>query len=326
MTSTTIPSERPTERPRSAPPARPRKSSRRRNSPAKHKETLYSLLLLAPAAAVIVLLMGVPLVSVLLDSFTDRSFISPVTEFVGLDNYVKLLTDASFWTIFGQTLVWTGFSVILQIAIGLAFAMLLNQRFRGRGFARGLFLLPWVTPVVVVALIWKWMLNDLYGVINNLLGTINPDWGDLAWFSDQSLALWTVIGVNIWRGVPFTMIIFLAGLQSVPRELVEAASVDGAGRLRTFANVTLPHLRGILLTVALIFTMFNFNNFDLIYLTTQGGPGELTTTLPVQTYLVAFKGLQLGDAAAWAILTLITIAILAVLYFAYIRRSEKKGL
>jgi multiple sugar transport system permease protein len=286
---------------------------------------LTGFALLLPAAAVVVLLMGVPLVTVIVDSFTDRSFISPVANFIGLDNYVKVLEDPTFWGTFGRTLFWTAASVVFQIAIGLAFALLLNQRFRGRGALRGLFLLPWVTPVVVVALIWKWMLNDLYGVINHLLGLVNPSWAHTAWFSDQSLALATLIGVNVWRGVPFTMIIFLAGLQSVPRELIEAVAVDGAGRFRTFLNVTLPHLRGILLTVALIFTMFNFNNFDLIYLSTKGGPANRTMTLPVQTYEVAFKGLQLGEAGAWAVLTLITIVILASLYFAYIRRTEKES-
>jgi multiple sugar transport system permease protein len=305
-------------------PIRPPQTPVRRSRQAR-REHLTGLLLLVPAAAVIVLLMGVPLVSVVLDSFTDRSFLRPVAEFIGLDNYVTVVTDPGFWATFGRTLLWTALSVGLQILIGLAFALLLNQRFRGRGLLRGVFLLPWVTPVVVVALIWKWMLNDLYGVINNVLAQFNPAWGDLAWFSDESLALWTVIGVNVWRGVPFTMIIFLAGLQSVPHELTEAAAVDGAGRLRTFANVTLPHLRGILLTVALIFTMFNFNNFDLVYLATSGGPADRTMILPVKTYEVAFKGLQVGEAGAWAVLMLITIAILAALYFTYVRRSEKES-
>lgn len=284
---------------------------------------MTSFALLLPAATVVILLMGIPLTTVIVQSFTNRSFLSPITDFVGLDNYVKVLGDPDFWGTFGRTLVWTAVSVGFQIFIGLLVALLLNQRFPGRGALRGLFLLPWLTPVVVVALIWKWMLNDLYGVINHLLSIINPSWGHAAWFSDQSLALWTVIGANVWRGVPFTMIILLAGLQSVPQELVEAAAVDGAGRLRRFANVTLPHLRGILLTVAMIFTMFDFNNFDLIYLSTAGGPADRTMTLPVKTYQVAFKGLQLGEAGAWAVLTLVTIAMLATLYFAYIRRSEK---
>ncbi|WP_298455943.1 carbohydrate ABC transporter permease [uncultured Cellulomonas sp.] len=303
-------------------PSRPSSPAPRRSR--QRRELLVSLALLAPAAAVIVLLMAVPLVTVVADSFTDRSFISPTSSFVGFENYSDVLTGDAFWPTWSRTLLWTGVSVFFQIAIGLAFAMLLNQRFRGRGGLRAIFLLPWITPVVVVALIWKWMLNDLYGIINNLLGAVRPEWGDLAWFSDQSLALATVIGVNVWRGVPFTMIILLAGLQSVPGELVEAASVDGAGRLRTFATVTLPHLRGILLTVALIFTMFNFNNFDLIYLGTRGGPGDQTMILPVKTYDVAFNGLQVGESGAWATLTLITIAVIAGIYFAYMRRREAK--
>lgn len=298
---------------------------RRRRSKNAVREQLAGFLFLLPAALVIVVLMGLPLAAVVADSFTDRTFLSPVVEFVGLENYVDLLTDEDFWATFFRTLGWTFASVTLQIVIGLGFALLLNQRFRGRGILRGLFLLPWVTPVVVVALIWKWMLNDLYGVINGLLGAINPVWGDAAWFSDAALAFPTVIGINVWRGVPFTMIIFLAGLQSVPKELVEAAAVDGAGRIRTFVTVTLPHLRGIILTVALIFTMFNFNNFDLVYLATRGGPLDRTMTLAVKTYEVAFKGLQVGEAGAWAVLTLITIAILAFIYFSYLRRTERKS-
>ncbi len=311
------------ERPETAAGRAPGKPRRRGRT--ARRDALVSLLLLLPAGAVIVLLMGVPLVTVIADSFTDRTFIRPDADFVGLENYAEVLGDSAFWQTLLRTLAWTGASVALQIIIGLAFAMLLNQRFRGRGALRGLFLLPWVTPVVVVALIWKWMLNDLYGVINNLLGAVNPAWGDIAWFSDKSLALMTVIGVNVWRGVPFTMIILLAGLQSVPRELIEAAAVDGAGRIRTFLAVTLPHLRGILLTVALIFTMFNFNNFDLVYLSTRGGPADRTMILPVQTYDIAFNGLQIGEAGTWAVLMLVTIAMVAGIYFAYMRRAERKS-
>lgn len=312
-----------TTRRRAEPTAERRAQSR--VARANRRDTLISLAYLSPAAAVVILLMALPLISVAADSFTDRSFISPVAEWVGLENYVELLSDSGFWFTWGRTLVWTFVSLAGQIIIGLGLALLLNRKMRGRGLFRALFLLPWVTPVVVVALIWKWMLNDLYGVINGLLGSINSAWFDLAWYSDESLALWTVIGVNIWRGVPFTMIIFLAGLQSVPRELIEASEVDGAGRWRSFVTVTLPHLKGILLTVALIFTMFNFNNFDLIYLSTRGGPADRTMTLPVQTYEVAFKGLQLGEAGAWAVLTLLTIVILAVIYFGYLRRERKQS-
>lgn len=323
MTANVALPERPSvSRPRAAAGRGPRGIRRRgRNG---RRDLLVSIALLLPAASVIVLLIGVPLATVVADSFTDRSFTRPTAQFVGLDNYSELLGGPDFWQTLGRSLVWTGASVVLQIAIGLLFALLLNRRFRGRGLLRGLFLLPWVTPVVVVALIWKWMLNDLYGVINGLLGSIDPAWGDLAWFSDRSLVLATVIGVNVWRGVPFTMIILLAGLQSVPKELVEAASVDGAGRIRTFVNVTLPHLRGIILTVAMIFTMFNFNNFDLVYLATRGGPADRTMILPVKTYEVAFNGLQIGEAGAWAVLTLITIALIAGIYFAYMRHAERK--
>jgi multiple sugar transport system permease protein len=286
---------------------------------------MLGYILIVPMLSVLVMLIFLPLLSVAWDSLHSKTFLSNSYPFIGLDNYRALFASPTFWAIVARSLIWTVFSVGLQVLAGLVLALFLNQVFVGRAFFRGLFLLPWVIPVVVVAVIWKWMLNDLYGVVGNLLALVYPPWANLSWFSDPILALPTLIAINVWRGAPFAMVILLAGLQTVPRDQLEAARIDGANSIQRFLHVTLPHLRRILLTVVLVFALFNFNNFDLIFLTTQGGPLDRTMTLPVKTYEVAFKGLQVGQSSALAIMMLVLLAIVSMIYLKLVRiTSEAK--
>jgi multiple sugar transport system permease protein len=283
------------------------------------REDILGYLLILPMVSVLALLIFLPLVSVVWDSLHNKTFLSNTYKFIGLDNYDALFKSAGFWAIVTRSVVWTLTSVVFQIIAGLVMALFLNQAIIGRAFFRGLFLLPWVIPVVVVSVIWKWMLNDLYGVAGYLLAYIYPPWARLAWFSDPALALPVLIGINVWRGAPFAMVILLAGLQTVPRDQLEAARIDGANRAQQFFHVTIPHLRRILLIVALVFGLFNFNNFDLIYLTTEGGPLDRTMTLPVEAYEVAFKGLQVGMSSALAVIMLVLLAIVSTIYLNYVR-------
>jgi multiple sugar transport system permease protein len=290
------------------------------------KEDTLGYILILPMLAVLAVLIFLPLLSVIWDSLTNKTFLSRSWRFIGLDNYGALVASPAFWAIVAHSLIWTAFSVALQIIAGLVMALFLNQAFIGRAFFRGLFLLPWVIPVVVVSVIWKWILNDLYGVAGYLLEYVYPPWAHLAWFSDPTLALATLIAINVWRGAPFAMVILLAGLQTVPRDQLEAARIDGANAIQQFWHVTVPHLRRILLIVALVFALFNFNNFDLIYLTTQGGPLDLTMTLPVKTYEVAFKGLEVGQSSALAVIMLALLAMLSIIYLNYARiTSDTRG-
>jgi multiple sugar transport system permease protein len=289
-------------------------------------EDMLGYILILPMFIVLAVLIFLPLLSVIWDSLTDKTFLSHSWRFIGLDNYARLLASPSFWAIVARSFIWTAFSVAFQIVAGLVMALFLNQTFIGRAVFRGLFLLPWVIPVVVVSVTWKWILNDLYGLAGYLLAFVFPPWAHLAWFSSPLLALPVLIGINVWRGAPFAMIILLAGLQTVPRDQLEAARIDGANNLQQFWHVTVPHLRRILLTVALVFALFNFNNFDLIYLTTQGGPVDLTMTLPVKTYEVAFKGLQVGQSSALAVIMLALLAVLSIIYLDYVRiTSDTRG-
>lgn len=278
------------------------------------REHLLGYLLMLPLAIVLAILIFYPMVLVVRNSLQDRHFGSPTAPFAGFANYAELLGSGRFWTAAGHSVIWTIVSVCLQVIVGFMLALLLNQRLYGKAFFRGLFLLPWVIPGVVVALIWKWMLNDLYGVVNNYLGKVDSAWYGLSWFSDQTLAMPTVIGINVWRGAPFVMVILLAGLQTVPRELKEAASIDGANRVQQFWHVTIPHMQKILLIVALVFMLFNFNNFDLIYLMTQGGPSDRTMTLPVLTYELGFRGMDIGTSSAVAVLMLVALAAVSLVY------------
>jgi multiple sugar transport system permease protein len=282
-------------------------------------EDVLGYLLILPMLSVLALLIFVPLLFVIWDSLHNRTFLSNSYRFIGLNNYQTLFSSAAFWVIVARSLIWTLSSVVLQIAAGLIMALFLTQAIVGRAFFRGLFLLPWVIPIVVVSVLWKWILNDLYGVGGYILSFLYPPWGHLAWFSDSVLAFPTLIAINAWRGAPFTMVILLAGLQTVPQEQLEAARIDGAGPIQQFLHVTIPHLRRILLIVALVFTLFNFNNFDLIYLTTQGGPLDRTMTLPVKTYEVAFKGLQVGQSSALAVIMLTLLALISFGYLNYVR-------
>jgi multiple sugar transport system permease protein len=289
-------------------------AARRRSRRLGRSERYLGIALILPVILVMVLLVFAPVVGVVWDSLTDRTFLSNVSHFVGLSNYTALLSSGTFWQTAEHSIGWTAASVALQLIIGMGLALLLNQRMPGRALLRGLYLLPWVTPVVVIVLIWKWMLNGLYGVVNAVLGHINPAWHSISWFATPSLALPTVVAINVWRGAPFVMVILLAGLQTVPKDLFEAVALDGAGWWGSFWHVTLPHLKTILVTTILIFTLFNFNNFDLIYLATQGGPAGDTMTLPVQTYQVGFGGEMIGQASAWAVLMLITVLLIALVY------------
>ena len=296
----------------SEPPDRLRTSSASR-------ENLLGYLLLLPTISVLAILIFLPLLTVFWDSLHNKTFLSGSYRFIGLENYRALFASHSFWAIVVRSVVWTAFSVALQVAVGFVMALFLNQSFPWRPIFRGLFLLPWVIPVVVVTVIWKWLLNDLYGLASYLLEYVYPPWAHLAWFSDAKLALPTLIAINVWRGAPFAMVMLLAGLQTVPRELLEAARIDGANAFQQFLHVILPHLRKILLILLLVFSLFNFNNFDLIFLTTQGGPLDRTMTLPVKTYEVAFKGLQVGASSALAVTMLVLLSVLSAIYLNFAR-------
>ncbi|MEV4298080.1 carbohydrate ABC transporter permease [Microbispora rosea] len=275
------------------------------------------LALLLPALVPVLLFSVGPLVYGILLAFTDaRSGRNTETAFVGLENFAELLSDGDFWESFRIGMVW-GLSVtVLQFLASLGLALLLNQDLRLRGVARVLAVVPWAMPPVVVGLMWRLVYHPDAGLLNGLFGS------DVDWLHDFSLALPAVIVVGVWTGMPQTTVVLLAGLQSVPGELYEAVSVDGAGAWRRFWNVTLPQLRPVIVAITSLDFVWNINQFSLVYVLTQGGPGGRTRLPMLFAYEEAFRYGFFGYAATLGVA--ITIVVLVVLGL-YLWRQAREG-
>jgi multiple sugar transport system permease protein len=297
---------------------------RKRRSPSKASHLETAGLVLPSLIPILVLSVGPLLWGVFL-AFTDATFAqNRIPKFIGLDNFIELGSDTAFWNSFGVGLVW-GIAVTTgQFVLGLALALLLNTNIRFRGFARLLALLPWAMPPVVVAIIWQMIYSPTKGPLNHLLGLVGLP-SEINWLGDFAWALPAVILVGIWAGMPQNTITLLAGLQQIPRELFEAAEVDGAGAWRRFVHVTLPSLRPIIVSITALSFIWNVNSFGLVYVLTQGGPGTSTMLPMLFTYVEAFKARDIGVASAMGdIITIFIIAILAVYLWAQFRGERKK--
>ena len=234
--------------------------------------------------------------------------------FVGLNNYLQLLGSRGFWAIIQRTAVFTVFSVSITLLIGLGIALLLNQHFVGRGVVRSLLLIPWALPPVVVGMIWEWIYNGDYGVLNAVLVGLHLSQGYVSFLGDARLAMPAVIATKVWKEVPFVALLLLAGLQTIPAELYEAARIDGAGSWRLLRSVTLPLLSPVLAVVTVLQTMWSFRVFDIIYVMTNGGPADQTNVIALETYAESFKYLRFGSGAAMAYIVTLFIGAMSVVY------------
>ncbi|MFD0871506.1 carbohydrate ABC transporter permease [Paenibacillus residui] len=275
-----------------------------------------------PAMVLLVLLTGYPLFQVIQMSFydyTDKS--NPVYN--GMANYRAFLEDPLFWNALKNTLTFTFVSVACGLILGLTLALLLNQPIHSklRGALRSLFMFPWLTSSTVVAAVWMLILNP-FGLLNWILQSLGfQELGQTAWLSNEHTAIFGVILANIWRGFPFMMLMLLAGLQTIPKDLYEAADLDGAGFFRRLFYVTLPQLKSILLTVTVLEIIWNFRSFDLVFLMTGGGPMNATEILSTYIYQHAFRTLDFGYASATAIFMLLVMILVSI---AYLRTSLGK--
>jgi multiple sugar transport system permease protein len=278
----------------------------------------------APATVFLIALFFWPLAQVLIESLQQQNLLQiDVSSFIGLANYAtELGGDQYFWPAFQHTLAWTFASVAGEYALGLLTAILLVQPIRFRGLLRGIFIIPWVVPFVVAASTWKWIMDPYYGILNLTL----MKWGWIApgtdWLGQLQTALPAVIVVNIWRSFPFYALALLAALQTVPAEELEAASLDGAGLFARFRYVTFPYLKGTSLIIVILHVIWTFQNFDFIWLLTQGGPLHVTETLPILVYLQAFRYYNLGTSAAIAVLILLALSIFVAIYIRLLGRES----
>src|SRR3954454_6609502 len=265
---------------------------------ARHEWTAYAFI--TPAFVVFSVFTAFALLFLLYMTFHEWSIIQPQKPYVGLDNYRELAHDERFRRAVINTFYYTGAQVPLTMAVGLGIALLLNQPLRGRGILRTMFFLPNITPLVVVAIVWKWLYNGDYGLFNYYLLKTHLIHDPLLWLSDKNLAMPAVILMSVWTGTGFSMVVYLAGLQAIPEELYEASRVDGAGAWARFRHITLPMLRPTTLFLAVTGIIWSFQVFTQIFVMTNGGPVDRTTTMVFFIYQAAFKFYEMGYASTLA--------------------------
>lgn len=278
--------------------------------------------LLSPAVLVTLAIVFLPMVQAAWMSLHDYVLFRPRDiAFVGLKNFVAALHDEVFWISLRHTLLWIGITVPAQLLLGLVTALILNQKFFWRPLARALIIIPWALPSVVIALMWVWIYDSNYGVLNDLLLRLDIIQNAVPWLADPDTALYAIILTLTWQGFPFFAVMILAGLQSIPASYYEAASIDGAGGLRQFWHITLPGIAGVVTTAVLLRIIWVANSIDVIYVMTGGGPGYSTYTLPLYAFVTARTGLDFGNGSALAVLFTILLLGFVILY---IRRVDRE--
>jgi multiple sugar transport system permease protein len=286
-------------------------------------DLIMMLLLFVPGFVVLLALGTYPLISTLSLAFQQRSLFDLVGTWIGLDNFRVILSSPIFWEALKNGLVHTLTTVPLQIVLGLAIAILLNQHFPGRNIFRGFLLFSYVVPTAVAAIIWRFMLSDSVGIVYyGVRGSGLPI--PNTWFASTATAMPTVIMITVWKFFPFMVINFLAGLQNIDEQLYEAARVDGASRWQVFLHITLPMLMPVIAITALLRFVWTFNNWEVIALLTDGGPLNSTQTLPLLIYDTMFREFSIGRSAALSLLTMIVLIVAMIGFMWLYRRSEDK--
>ncbi|MFH0777584.1 MAG: sugar ABC transporter permease [Candidatus Eisenbacteria bacterium] len=270
---------------------------------------------LAPALLALGLVTLYPIIFVVWLSFHRKLLIFGVSKFVLFENYTFLFTDARYWNALKNTAYFTGVSVSLELALGLAIAVLLNRAFAGKGLMRSIVLVPWAIPTVVSAKMWEWLYNSDFGLLNFLLGT------KINWLGSPFWALNAAIFMDVWKTTPFVVILLTAGLQTIPKELYEAAKVDAASSWQIFRRITLPLLTPVILVVLIFRTLDAFRVFDAIYVLTGGGPANTTETLSIYAYKVLFQTLQFGYGSTIALTVFVIVGAISIFYVRLLRRE-----
>jgi len=284
--------------------------------------TFLAYALIAPAAIYILAIVAWPLIETIRLSFTNSSLAGE--EYIGFENYEKMLSSKKFNKIVVRTFVWMFFSVTLKLIIGLIGAVLLNANLKGRSIFRVLIMPPWVVPIAIGMLGWLWLYNGYFGIIAGVgmrTGILDGPFGFLAY--KQSAFISTIVA-DVWVGTPMVTIFFLAAMQGVPKDLYEAAYCDGASRWDRFYKITLPQITPVIITMALLSAIWTFNSFEIIWILTEGGPRGATTTLIIDTYKMALGNYKFGRGAARAVVVMILLTIFAAFYLVILLKINKK--
>ena len=298
---------------------KPKRDKPKRQFSALNSGRTMAILFTVPAVVLVLVLMYYPMARTFQESLFTTSFLNPVPQYIGFETYQELFSDDEFWTVVVNSLVWTAGVVIMQNIIGMLVALLINVNLPTRGLVRALILLPWVLPGVVGAILWRFIYDPQLGLLNSVL----LSWGitdtRIAWLGDASTAMLAVIIAGIWKGFPFSAVIYLAALQSIDKEQMEAAQIDGANAVQRFFAVMLPAMMPIVRLNLLLTTVFTFNYFDMIWLTTRGGPRDATHIFPTMIYELGFGQFNFGEASAYGVVSVLILAVFALLYLNELR-------
>jgi multiple sugar transport system permease protein len=284
------------------------------------RESVFSWLMMALPLLFLAAMVGYPLIYGILLSMQDRQ-VAHAGHFVGLRNFIADFHDPIFWRVAVNTFVYTGAATLLKMVGGLGLALAMNQHFRMKNIVRALLLLPFIVPTVLSTVAWLWMLDPAFSVVNRILIGLGVPAPGPSWLGNPYLAMFSIIMINTWRGLPFYGITLLAGLQTVPPELYEAATIDGATGWQRFRYVTLPLLQPIILIVTLFSVIFTFADFQLVYVLTHGGPQNATHLFATYAFDIGMSAGQLGMGASIALMMLPALALLIVALTLYMRRA-----
>jgi ABC-type sugar transport system permease subunit len=295
----------------------------RQRSRREREDRLLAAILLAPALLIIAVVTIYPLIHSFWISLHAWNLMKPKEghPFVGLNNYIATLTDPIFLDSLRITLIFTIAAVVIEISLAMGISLILNRKFIGRGFVRMLALLPWAVPAVVNGIMWKWILNPSYGSLNGLLYSLGIIDNYIIWLGNPKLALAMVVLADVWKETPFIMLLLLAALQTIPKDLYEAATVDGANVVQSFFRITVPLIQPVLFVAIALRTIWALKSFDLIYTLTAGGPSNGTSVVGYYTYIKSFVSLQLGRGSAVAFIMTFFVLILVIIYYRVLYRK-----
>jgi len=289
------------------------------------RSQVVGLLTISPALVLILALIVYPVGYSIWLSLLEKHSFFPQEKFIGLDNYLYLWTDEEFWTSFWLGSIYSFWTILFQLILGVAAALILNESFVGRGLVRGIVLFPYMIPTIVAVILWKWLLNDTYGVVNYWFLALGIVRDPISFLGTDHIMLSTIV-MSVWQFFPFVLLSVLARLQSIPEELYEAAKVDGATPVRRFLHITLPQIQGILFVVILLRSIWMFTKFDTVWLMGEGaGAGRFIRTLPVYAYMRTLTYYQAGLGAAIAVIMFAILLVCTVFYFKLFREEADIG-
>lgn len=283
---------------------------------------LMGWLLILPALLIFALMILYPFVNSIFTSFTNKNLIFPKNDFIGFENYIKLFKDPNTLPLIWTTFKFVLFSTLCPFTLGLIWAILMNEKFKGSEFMRGLTLVNWIIPGIAIGFLWNWIFNGDYGILNAMLNSLGIIDSNVIWLAGRQTSMVAVVTARTWQMFPWYMAFIMGGLQGVSKELCEAARIDGANNIQVFRHVVIPSIMPVLALILILGTISNLQHFDLINVMTDGGPERSTSTFAIEVYKKAFKEYNLGRAAALGVIWAIMLGSFSWIYLRNLKEED----